>query len=68
MHACRENVTVLPDKKYIYLKGEGSSNTVVAWKSIGLSFQEVVLMVLVDNFIAQGIIKFQGNFSRNSSN
>ena len=55
MHACKESVTVLPDKKYIYLKGEGRSNTIVAWKSIGSSFQEAVLMVLADNFIAQGI-------------
>ena len=33
----------------------GCSNTIVTWKSIGSSFQEAVLMVLADNFIAQGI-------------
>ena len=48
-------MTVLQNKQYIYLKGEGSSKTIVASMTIHGSVEEVVLMVLADNFIAQGI-------------
>lgn len=55
MHACRENVTIPLQKQFVYLKGEGNTKTTVVYKSSGWTFDEAVLMVLADNFIAQQI-------------
>ena len=48
-------MTVVQNKQYVYLKGEGRSKTIVASMTIHGSVEEAVLMVLADNFIAQGI-------------
>ena len=48
-------MTVVQNKQYVYLKGEGRSKTIVSSMTIHGSVEEAVLMVLADNFIAQGI-------------
>ena len=56
-------MTVVQNKQYVYLKGEGRSKTIVASMTIHGSIQEAVFMVVADNFIAQGIsfkVIFQG--------
>ena len=48
-------MTIPRNKPYVYLKGRSRSMTTVAWPTFSGSLLEATLMVLADNFIAQGI-------------
>lgn len=55
VHCYREKVTIPRDRPYIYLKGEGTRNTVLQWNAHGSIDTTATFSSLADYTIARGI-------------